>query len=113
MTRKQEKRRQSTYAHPMTLNEHSEYRWWKRHRSAWPRDLAVENLRKLMTTARLVEVDEANMQAIWALPSETGYEPLLVVDTFGLVRTVLPRNARYDKEHAGHPPKLPRDRSGR
>ena len=91
------------YAHPNRLNEHSEYRWWKRHRNAWTRALAVQNLIDLLPKARLQEIDNANLQAIWRLPTEDGYQPILCVDHTGLVKTVLPRHASYDAAYGGHP----------
>lgn len=106
MSRAQRERRAALaagYAHPSRLNDHSEYRWWKRHRPAWSRKLAVQDLIALLPVAELQEVDSANLQAIWRLPPEDGYSPILCVDHTGLVKTVLPRGARYDASYGGHP----------
>jgi hypothetical protein len=92
------------YAHPQKLSEHAITRWHQRHRNAWSRDLATANLRQLLPEAKLVEIDAANLQAIWKLPVEDGVAPLLVVDAQGLVRTVLPRHATAPEQRRfGHP----------
>lgn len=100
------------YAHPTRLSPHAIERWSERHRRTWRVPIAIANLMHLMKQAELVEIDAANLQAIWKLPEENGVAPLLVVDAHGTVRTVLPRYARKSSNR-GHPPALRSSRKRR
>lgn len=78
-----------SWPHPLTISEHAYERWKERWRSAWPWAVAKRDFQDRVKQAVFVEEDTGNPTAFWRLPEEDGRHPLIVVDGFGEVKTVL------------------------
>lgn len=83
----------TTWPHPYTITDHAYERWKERWRSAWSWAVAKQDLQDRIKQAIFVEEDPGNATSFWRLPEEGGRHPLIVVDGFGEVKTVLPREA--------------------